>query len=320
MSLRPLIAAVLLAGTLAACGDDAPTLASPKAGKVTTLVARADVDGVQALLVGPDGTIYVGGSRGAVAYPKKGEERSVYDTADDTHYIAGIALGDGVVYLSERDDYTIRAITRNGGVLNVAGNGDSAIPAEGSLAAYSPLACPSELYYDAKASVLVVREGLQFRRIDKEGRIQTGGLGGKTVDELCKIDAAGLSVTVDGDYLFARSTFVARCCDDIVFYPPEGPNANPRAFEDIAAIAYDGQANVIYVADQTRIKRISADGTITLVAGNGARSETEFSGEGGPPLEAALGRVKALAVDTKGNLYFASAYPPGIRVIGAPIR
>jgi hypothetical protein len=319
MRIGAAVVAVILAGLLAVCGDDAPTLASPKAGKVTTVIPRTGIDGVSAMLVGPDGTIYVGGSRGAVAYPKKGEERSLYRAANELNHIAGIALGNGVVYLSERDDYTIRAITRNGGVLNVAGNGDSAIPADGSLAAYSPLACPTSLYYDAKASALVVREGTQFRRIDKDGRIQTGGIGGKTADELCKIEASGLSVADNGDYLFARPTFVARCCDDIVFYPPEGPDANPRAFEHIAAIAYDEQARVIYVADQTRIKRIAADGRISVVAGNGDRSN-KFSGEGGPPLEAGLGPVRALAVDTKGNLYLASAFPPGIRVIGAPIR
>jgi hypothetical protein len=317
MRIRPLVAAVLLAGTLAACGEDAPTLASPKAGKVTTLVPHAGVDGVDAMQIGPDGTIYVGGSRGAVAYPTKGEERSVYRTADDTHYIAGIALGNGLIYLSERDDYTIRAITSTGGVLNVAGNGDSAIPADGAPAAHSPLACPGSLYYDTKASALVVREGTQFRRIDKDGRIQTGGIGGKTADELCKIEAYGLSVADNGDYLFARPTFVARCCDEIVFYPREGPDANPRAFEEIAGIAYDEQAKVIYVADKTRIKRIAADGTISVVAGNGS---DKFSGEGGPPLDAGLGKVRALAVDAKGNLYFASAFPTGIRVIGAPIR
>jgi len=317
MSNRALGVTLIVAGLLSGCGDDVPRLASPKPGKVTTVIPRAGVDRVSAMQVGPDGTIYVGGRRAALAYPRKGEERSLYRAVNELNYISGIALGDGVVYLSERADHTIRAITRNGGVHNVAGNGDSAIPADGSLAAHSPLACPTALHYDAKASVLVVREGTQFRRIDKDGRIQTGGIGGKTADELCEIDGFGLTVADNGDYLFARPTFVARCCDDVVFYPPDGPNANPRSFEDIAAIAYDVRANAIYVADKTRIKRIAADGAISVVAGNGA---DKFSGEGGPPLEAGLGDVSALAVDAKGNLYFASAFPTGIRVIGVPIR
>jgi hypothetical protein len=309
--------AALTTGLLVGCGDDAPSLASPKPGKVTTVIARAGMDSVRTMLIGPDGTIYIGGHRGALAYPRKGEERSIYRAANELNDVTGIALGRGLIYLSEGKDFTIRGITPNGGVLNIAGNGESGIPPDGAPAAHGPLACPSALYYDAKASELVAREGTQFRRINKEGLIQTGGIGGKTADELCKIKAAGLSVAENGDYLFARPTFVARCCDDIVFYPPEGNDANPRAFEDIAAMAYDERAKAIYVADKTRIKRIAADGEISVIAGNGA---DEFSGEGAPPLEAGLGEVRALAVDAKGNLYFASAFPPAIRAIGAPIR
>lgn len=313
------LAAILLAGMLTACGDNARMLASPEPGKVITVVERAGLDRIRTMLVGPDGTIYIGGRRGALAYPRRGEERSIYRAANELNDITGIALGRGLVYLSEVDDFTIRGITPTGGVLNVAGNGESALPPDGAAAAHSPLACPSALHYDSTASVLVVREGTQFRRIDTDGRIHTSGIVGKTAEELCKIEASGLAVADNGDYIFARPTFVVRCCDDVVFYPPDGPNANPRAFESIAAIAYDDRAKVIYVADQTRIKRIAADGTISVVAGNGDRSTT-FSGEGGPPLEAALGEVRALAVDTKGNLYFSSAFPPAIRVIGAPVR
>src|SRR3712207_5485745 len=137
------LGAALLAGLLVGCGDDAPTLASPAPGKVTTVIKRAGLDNVRAMLIGPDGTIYIGGRRGALAYPRKGEERSVYRTANELNDVAGIALGKELIYLSERDDFTIRGITPNGGVLNVAGNGDSAIPTDGAPAAHSPLACPS---------------------------------------------------------------------------------------------------------------------------------------------------------------------------------
>jgi hypothetical protein len=316
-TVRAPVAAAMLAGVLTACGDDAPTLAPPKPGKIITVVQRAGMDSVRTMLVGPDGTIYIGGRRGALAYPRKGEERSIYRTANELNGVDGIALGEELIYLSEGDDFTIRGITGNGGVLNVAGNGDSAIPPDGAPAAHSPLACPSALHYDSKTSELLLREGTEFRRIGKDGLIHTAGIVGKTVDELCKITALGLSVADNGDYLFARPTFVVRCCGDIVFYPREGPEASPRAFEQITAMTYDERANAIYVADKTRIKRIAADGTVSVVAGNGSE---KFSGDGRPPLETGLGDVRALAVDTKGNLYFVSAFPPGIRVIGAPIR
>lgn len=305
----------VLAGTLSACSDSKPELASPRRGVVTMIVPAPGFDRISSLLVGPDGKLYVGGRGGANVFPAKGTERVLYRTVGERTRIQGIALGKDVVYLSETSDRTVRAITPNGGVLNVAGNGDSAIPTDGAPAAHSPLACPWSLHYDTKASELVIREATQFRRIDKDGLIHTFGIGGKTAEELCKIGTYGLAATEDGEYLFARSTFVVRFGGDVVFYPPEGPNANPRAFDDITDLAYDPLSKSIYVADNTRIKRIAADGTISVVAGTNSDKASEADG---PPLTTALGEVEAIAVDRKGNLYFAAGYPPTIRALGAP--
>jgi len=303
-----------LAGALHACGDS-EKLASPRRGVITTIVPIPSFDRVASLLIGPDGSIYVGGRGGANMYPVKGEGRPLYRTTHDFMDIRGIALGKDLVYLSDSDDNTVKAITPNGGVLNVAGNGDSAIPPDGAPAAHSPLACPAALHYDSKASELVIREATQFRTIDKDGLIRTAGRVGQTAEELCKITGHGFAVTEDKNFLAARPTFVFRFGGDIVFYPPEGPNANPRAFEEIADIAYDPQSKSIYVADKTMIKRIALpDGTITTVAGTGS----DEASEDGPPLETALGEVQAIAVDRRGNVYFAAGYPPIIRALGAP--
>jgi hypothetical protein len=280
------------------------------------IVPAPGFDRISSLLVGPDGTLYVGGRGGANVFPRKGEERVLYRTVNELETIHGIALGKGLVYLSETGDRTVRAITPHGGVVNVAGNGDSAIPADGAVAAHSPLACPWSLAYDSRQSKLVIREATQFRLIGEDGRIQNGGAFGKTAEELCKINTYGLALTEDGDYLFARATFVARFGGDIVFYPPDGPNANPRAFDDIKDLAYDPVTRSIYVADKTRIKRIAADGTISTVAGTDSDKASEADG---PPLTTALGEVEAIAVDRKGSVYFAAGYPPTVRAIGAPI-
>ena len=65
-------------------------------------------------------------------------------------------------------------------------------------------------------------------------------------------------------------------------------------------VAVDANGNV-YVADRDnyRIRRISLDGTINTVAGNGTAG---FSGDNGPALLAQI-RPLAIAVDNKGNLY-----------------
>lgn len=73
-------------------------------------------------------------------------------------------------------------------------------------------------------------------------------------------------------------------------------------------VAVDDAGNT-YIADynNSRVRKVAPDGTITTVAGTGQRG---FSGDGGPATEARIDRVSYLAVDADGNLYI----PGGFRV------
>jgi streptogramin lyase len=53
--------------------------------------------------------------------------------------------------------------------------------------------------------------------------------------------------------------------------------------------------------DNKRVRRIAADGTISTVAGSGAKG---YTGDGGPALAAALNEPYEVRFDTAGNLYF----------------
>jgi sugar lactone lactonase YvrE len=76
-------------------------------------------------------------------------------------------------------------------------------------------------------------------------------------------------------------------------------------------VAVDDGGNV-YVADNGnyRIRRISPDGIITTVAGNGTPG---FSGDGGPATRAQLSPIFGLAVDVPGNLLIADSGANRIR-------
>jgi hypothetical protein len=64
------------------------------------------------------------------------------------------------------------------------------------------------------------------------------------------------------------------------------------------------------------IRRISPDGVITIVAGNGTFG---YTGDGGPATDAQLGfsgfRSSSVAADNWGNVYVADAYNNAIRVL-----
>jgi sugar lactone lactonase YvrE len=79
-----------------------------------------------------------------------------------------------------------------------------------------------------------------------------------------------------------------------------GPATAARLFQPRAvAVSRSGD---LFVADgyNYRIRKVSWDGIITTIAGNGTPGH---SGDGGPAMEAAIGHVFGIAVDDVGSLY-----------------
>ena len=95
-----------------------------------------------------------------------------------------------------------------------------------------------------------------------------------------------------------------------------------------AALAVDGKGNV-FILDWgdtygpanapgllagNRVRRVSPDGIITTVAGNGVPG---FSGDGGPASDAQLSRPGGIAADSAGNLFIADTYNQRIRKVSS---
>ena len=78
------------------------------------------------------------------------------------------------------------------------------------------------------------------------------------------------------------------------------------------AVAVDGAGNLLIGDYTNRIRKVSADGIITTIAGNGISG---YSGDRGPATEASFSQPFALAVDGAGNVYFADAYNNAVRVL-----
>ena len=78
-------------------------------------------------------------------------------------------------------------------------------------------------------------------------------------------------------------------------------------------LALDSAGN-LYIADTRnfRIRMVSPSGIITTIAGNGGAG---YSGDGGPAINAQLGFLTGLAIDSAGNLYAADQYSNAIRLL-----
>ena len=191
----------------------------------------------------------------------------------------GLAVSaNGTVYLSDVDNFRIRAVGPTGTIYGVAGNGFSAESGDGGMATNASVS-------DAMAVAL-----------DSAGNLYIADSSNRRVR---KITASGVITTVAGVGVEG-------------FSGDGGPATQSRLGRPVG-LAFDGAGN-LYIADSTnnRVRRIDGNGIITTVAGNGVAA---FSGDGGLAINASLKTPTGVTVDKLGNLYVADADDNRIRRI-----
>src|SRR5580765_2165337 len=96
-------------------------------------------------------------------------------------------------------------------------------------------------------------------------------------------------------------------------YSGDGGPATSAEFNSPMGTARDSQGN-LYVAvfANSVVRKVSADGTVNTVAGNGTQG---YSGDGGPATSAQLAFPTAVALDAAGNLYIADYFNACVRKV-----
>ncbi|MEO8126253.1 MAG: hypothetical protein ABI822_04120 [Bryobacteraceae bacterium] len=94
-------------------------------------------------------------------------------------------------------------------------------------------------------------------------------------------------------------------------FPGDGGSAINAPLGKLYAVTVD-KNDVLYFSDydSQMVMRLNADGTVTVVAGNGFQFN---SGDGGPATHAGVFNPQGLAFDSAGNLYIAESYQHRIR-------
>ena len=86
-------------------------------------------------------------------------------------------------------------------------------------------------------------------------------------------------------------------------FPGDGTPAVTAAIGRVTFVAVDPQGNILLSdVDNSMVMRVSTDGIVSVVAGNGIQG---FSGIGGPARSASMRLPRGLAMDPAGNLYIA---------------
>ncbi|HEV8713074.1 MAG TPA: Ig-like domain-containing protein, partial [Candidatus Binatia bacterium] len=220
-------------------------------------------------------------------------------------------------------------------ITTVAGTGNFSYSGDGGPATQAGLRGPSQVAAGPDGSLYISdTQSNRIRRVDPEGRITTvagsgvagyGGDGGlATAAALNQPD--GVAVGPDGSFYIADTNnhrirqvrpdgtiaTVAGTGSSFSALGDGGPaTAGGLSFPRGVAVGPDGS---FYIGDQghSLIRRVSPDGIITTVAGNGSPS---YSGDGGPATRAGL-RASRIAVGRDGSLYLADSTNHRIRRVG----
>ncbi len=241
-------------------------------------VRRVDSDGIISTVAG-NGTLGVSGDGGPATAAQLANPRHTAVASDGSLYIAEIGQRGGTspfVYSNR-----IRRVGPDGIITTVAGTtGPGGFSGDGGPATAAQLNAPMDVAVGHDGSLFIAdRDNSRVRRVGPDGIITT--------------------VAGNGVYGFSGDGG-----------PATAASLNLRSVT--IAVGPDGS---LYISEgeSNRIRRVTPDGIITTVAGNGVRG---FSGDGGPATAARLAFPSSVSVAADGAFYIADFSNVRIRRVG----
>jgi trimeric autotransporter adhesin len=245
----------------------------------------------------------------------------------------------GNLYISDSLNCRIRKITPAGIISTVAGNGNQGYSGDGGPAAAAQLFFPTGLAVNSAGNLYIAdSRNNRIRKITPAGTISTvagnGNRGysgdGESATAAKLNHPSGVAVDSAGNLYIADSgnNRIRKVTAGIITtvagngtygYGGDGGQATAATLHEPFGIAIDS-AGRIYFSDRWshRIRKVTPDGVITAVAGNGKElrmGEGGFSGDGAPATEAQLSGPSGVSVDSAGCLYIADMRNKRIRKV-----
>jgi len=235
----------------------------------------------------------------------------------------GVAVdGRGNLYIADSGNNRIREVG-NGAVGTIAGNGTAGYSGDGGSPLNAKLGGAESVAVTSSGDLFIgdttnyrLRELSEFSidTVAGNGDAATLTLSGIAID-----GSGNLFIADSGNHLVreipSNGSISTIAGDGFSGFSGDDGPALKAHLSTLAGIAVDNEGNVFVVdAGNQRVRRISKNGVITTVAGNGTSG---FSGDGGPAVSAQLHNPSGVAVDSSGNLYIADTGNNRIRMVTA---
>ena len=254
-------------------------------------------------------------------------------TAAELNEPSYVVVRYGSLYIADYYGHRIRKVSPTGIMSTVAGNGTGGYSGDGGAATAAELYFPTSVTFDAGNNMYIADEANNLiRKVTPAGIISTFAGGGSTLGDGGPATAASLNrpggVACDAsgnifitDAVNQRIRKVATsgiittyCGNGTAGYTGDGGAATAAEVNHPLRLMVDAGDNVYFGdVNNNRIRKITAAGIITTIAGNGTAG---FSGDGGPATAAELSGAQGVAMDASGNIFLVDVGNARVRKIG----
>jgi sugar lactone lactonase YvrE len=246
---------------------------------------------------------------------------------------SGVTLGrDGSLYIADTMNHRVRRMAPDGTISTFAGTGVSGFSGDGGPATAAQLSFPAQTLFDSAGNLYVSDYGnSRVRVVSPAGIISTvagNGLpdpppfrytqigdGGPALDAILNVaTSAAFGPSGDlyvADWLDSRirkiapdGTITTVAGTGLALNSGDGGPAIEAEIVHPITVVVDQSGTVYFETGDSRVRKITPDGIINLVAGTGTGTGLIRSGgDGGQAVNATLSEPKGLAIDAQGNVY-----------------
>jgi sugar lactone lactonase YvrE len=300
-------------------------------------VYAAVYSGHTIIKITPDGSATTIAGTGVPGYSGDGGSAG----AAQLNYPSGILIDpNGLLYITDTQNHRIRRIAADGSISTIAGTGSMGYSGDGGPAADARLSFPAQMLLNADGTIYFSDYGnRRVRSIAQDGTIVTiagngaipsleaVGDGGPAIAArlfmpvATAIDSAGKLYIADSTGYRVRAiapdgTITTAAGNGNSLPSGDGGRATEASLGFVLGIGIDSQNNLYISSEDGRVRKVDANGIISLVAGAGpSSSPTRFQGDEGPAINATLNEPHGIAVDSAGNVYIADTSNARLRMV-----